>query len=144
MDKIKYYLKKIHNQLESSFTHKLRSYGLTCTQFDMLAYLSKEPDHAHTLTDISAHFGVKHTSAIHVLKILEKNGFIYKAASGDGRSKTIHITGRARQVLAELNESRPLLDAILFAGLSKSDLHSLERMLAQVYANLESETFQNF
>ncbi len=110
----------------------------------MLAYLSKEPDHAHTLTDISAHFGVKHTSAIHVLKILEKNGFIYKAPSGDGRSKTIHITGRARQVLAELNESRPLLDAILFAGLSKSDLHSLERMLAQVYANLESETFQNF
>ncbi len=135
MDKIKYYLKKIHNQLESSFTHKLRSYGLTCTQFDMLAYLSKEPDHAHTLTDISAHFGVKRTSAIHVLKILEKNEFIYK---------TIHITGRARQVLAELNESRPLLDAILFAGLSKSDLHSLERMLAQVYANLESETFQNF
>ena len=86
MDKIKYYLKKIHNQLESSFTHKLRSYGLTCTQFDMLAYLSKEPDHAHTLTDISAHFGVKHTSAIHVLKILEKNGFIYKAPSGDGQN----------------------------------------------------------
>ena len=41
MDKIKYYLKKIHNQLESSFTHKLRGYGLTCTQFDMLTYLSK-------------------------------------------------------------------------------------------------------
>ncbi|MDE7311190.1 MAG: MarR family winged helix-turn-helix transcriptional regulator [Eubacterium sp.] len=144
MNEIKCYFKKIHLLLEAGFTRALRSYGLTCTQFDILAYLAQEKDVPHTLTAISTHFGVKHTSVIHVLKILEKNGFIYKSASADARAKTILLTSHAHQVLAELRKNSPLLNEILFAGLSEDDLHRLERMLRQIYANLESDAFQNF
>ena len=144
MDEIKGYFKKIHNQLDSSLTRALRRFGLTCTQFEVLSYLAKNTEAPHTLTDISAHFGVKHTSVIHVLKILEKKGFIYKDTSADARSKTILLTSRAHQALTELKENCPLLDAIVFAGLSQADLQDLERMLKQIYTNLESEEFQNF
>lgn len=144
MNEVKCYFKKIHLQLEASFTRALRSYGLTCTQFDILAYLAQENNAPHTLTAISTHFGVKHTSVIHVLKILEKNGFIYKSASSDARAKTIVLTSRARQVLADLSKNGPLLDEIVFAGLSEDDLRHLERILRQIYSNLESDAFLNF
>lgn len=144
MDEIKCYFKKIHLQLDASFTRVLRGFGLTCTQFELLAYLAKEPDIPHTLTDIAAHFGVKHTSVIHVLKILEKNGFIYKSPSADARAKAILLTARAQQAITELSKNSPLLDQIVFAGLSEKDLHALERMLKQISQNLESDEFQNF
>ena len=100
MNELKCYFKKIHNQLDAGFNRALRKYGLTSTQFDILAYLSEDTKGQTTLTDISAHFCVRHTSVIHVLKILEGNGFITKSKSADGRSKTITLTSQGQQVIA--------------------------------------------
>lgn len=142
MSELNCYFKKIHNQLEASFNKALRNYGLTSTQFDFLAYLSQNGRCQNTLTDISAHFGVKHTSAIHVLKILEEKGLIEKTRSSDGRSKRITLTGRGCQIIAEIINKKPLVDEIIFAGLSADDLALLEKMLKQIYTNLESDVFR--
>lgn len=143
MTELKCYFKKIHNQLDASFNRALRKYGLTSTQFDILAFLSENTNGQTTLTDISAHFCVKHTSVIHVLKILEKNGFISKSKSTDGRSKTITLTSRGLEVVAEIQKKSPLVSRILFDGLSESELRQLEKMLDRIYTNLESDAFQN-
>ena len=144
MDRIKCYFKKIHNQLDAGFNKALQKYGLTCTQFDILAYLANSTDGQTTLTDISQHFGVRHTSAIHVLKLLEKKGFISKSTSTDGRSKTILLTNNAQQVLSEIGEQGALLNEIMFKGLSGPDLLLLEKMLGQILRNLESGEFKKF
>lgn len=60
------YFKKIHNQLEAGFNRKYKKYGLTSMQLDVLIYLSRHSGSKRTLTDIAAHFGVRHTSVIHV------------------------------------------------------------------------------
>ena len=41
MCELRYYFKKIHNQLEAGFNRKYKKYGLTSTQLDVLLYLSK-------------------------------------------------------------------------------------------------------
>ena len=136
MDKIKFYFKKIHNQLEANFNKAYKEYGLTSTQLDILLYLGQETERERTLTDIAAHFGVRHTSAIHVLKLLEKKGFICRHAAEGVRAKPIRLTDSGRQLILRITQNEPFLDQIMFAGLSPSDRQLLEKMLQQIYENL--------
>lgn len=142
MDGLKCYFKKIHNQLKSGFTRALCKHGLTCTQFDLLVYLDTHTEQQNTLTNLSAHFGVKHTSMIHVLKLLDEKGFITRTSSSDGRSKAILLTGRGRQILTDVRGKGTLLNEIMFDGLSEQDMQLLKNMLQQICTNLESDTFQ--
>ena len=143
MNELKCYFKKIHNQLDAGFNRVYKNYGLTSTQLDILMYLSQKTDSEATLTDIAAHFGVRHTSVIHVLKLLEKKGFICKSAAGGTRAKPILLTDSSRQLISEVRQKSPLLDEIMFAGLSDTDKQLLEKMLGQIYKNLESDAFKN-
>ncbi|MDE7318820.1 MAG: MarR family transcriptional regulator [Lachnospiraceae bacterium] len=141
------YFKKIHNQLEAGFNRKYKKYGLTSTQLDVLIYLSRHSGSKRTLTDIAAHFGVRHTSVLHVLKLLEKKGMICKSAASGTRSRPILLTDSGKQladqILSEIEQASPLLEEIMFSGLSRTDRLLLEKMLRQIYENLESDTFQN-
>lgn len=148
MNELKGYFKKIHNQLESGFNREFKKYGLTSTQLDVLIYLSQKTDRENTLSDIAAHFGVRHTSVIHVLKLLEQKGFIRKNPAQGTRAKPILLTDCGKrlgeQIILEMEQRSPLLDEIMFAGLSEADKQLLEKMLRQVYQNLLSDAFQNF
>ena len=110
-------------------------------------YLSQETDSEITLSNIAAHFGVKHTSVIHVLKLLEQKGFICKSAVKGTRAKPIILTDSGKQlgnqVISEIQQKSPLLDEIMFAGLSESDKQLLEKMLKQIYNNLQSDKFKD-
>lgn len=48
-----------------------------------------------------------------------------------------------RQIISKMERQDPLLDQIMFAGLSESDRQHLEKMLGQIYRNLESDAFRN-
>lgn len=147
MDEPKIYFKKIHNQLEAGFNKEYKKYGLTSTQLDVLMYLSQETGRETTLSDIAAHFDVRHTSVIHVLKLLEQKGFICKSAVSGTRTKPILLTDSGRQlgeqIASELKQKSPLLDEIMFAGLSEADRQYLGKMLEQIYQNLKSDAFRN-
>ncbi|MBD5489133.1 MAG: MarR family transcriptional regulator [Lachnospiraceae bacterium] len=147
MNEPKLYFKKIHNQLESGFNKEYKKYGLTSTQLDVLMYLSQETDRECTLSDIAAHFDVKHTSVIHVLKLLEQKGFICKSEIQGARAKPILLTDSGRQLgeqlASEIRQKSPLLDEIMFAGLSEDDRQLLDKMLEQIYRNLKSDAFRN-
>ena len=147
MDEPKLYFKKIHNQLEAGFNKEYKKYGLTSTQLDVLMFLSEKTDEDTTLSDIAAHFDVKHTSVIHVLKLLEQKGFICKSSVQGVRAKPILLTGSGRQLgeklASEIKQKGPLLDEIMFAGLSEADRKHLDQMLEQIYQNLKSDAFNN-
>ena len=147
MNEPKLYFKKIHNQLEAGFNKEYKKYGLTSTQLDVLMYLSQETDRECTLSDIAAHFDVKHTSVIHVLKLLEQKGFICKSEIQGARAKPILLTDSGKQLgkqlSSEIRQKGSLLDEIMFAGLSESDRQLLDKMLEQIYRNLKSDAFRN-
>ena len=133
--------------MEAGFNRKYKKYGLTSTQFDILIYLLEETDREITLSDIAAHFGVRHTIVIHVLKLLEQKGLICKTKVQSGRAKPILLTesGRqlGRQLISEMQQTAPLLNEIMFAGLSEDDQKALEKMLRQIYENLQADAFKN-
>jgi len=143
MSEPKCYFKKIHNQLEAGFNRIYKNYGLTSTQFDILLYLSRETDMENTLSDIATHFGVKHTSVIHVLKLLEKKGFIYRNTVQGARAKPILLTENGKRLIAEVSQKNPLLDEVMFAGISEAEQQLLGKMLSQIYENLQSDAFKN-
>lgn len=147
MDELNFYFKKIHNRLEAGFNKKYKKYGLTSTQLDVLIYLSQETNGENTLSDIAAHFGVKHTSVIHVLKLLEQKGFICKSTVQGTRAKPILLTDSGRQLgeqlISEIGQQGSLLDEIMYDGLSETDKKLLEKMLEQIYHNLKSDAFEN-
>lgn len=147
MNKLNNYFKKIHNQLEAGFNREFKKYGLTSTQLDVLLYLSLETDKENTLSDIAAHFGVRHTSVIHVLKLLEQKGFICKSTARESRARPILLTDSgkqlSKQLISEIEQKSPLLDEIMYAGLSQTDKQLLEKMLCQIYQNLKSDAFKN-
>ena len=143
MDDLKFYFKKIHNQLETNFNKAYKKYGLTGTQLNVLMYLFHESSTKNTLTDISSHFSVKHTSVIHVLKLLEKKGLICKSAAQGSRTKPILLTEKGKHLVSEISQCSPLVDEIMFAGLSETEQLLLEKMLRQIYQNLESDAFKN-
>lgn len=143
MDELRCIFKKIYNQLETGFNKAYKKYGLTSTQLDILLYLSEKSGTDSTLTDIAAHFSVKHTSVIHVLKVLEKKGFIRRSTIQGTRSKPILMTDSSRQLIAEVGKKTPLLDEIMFAGLSEDEQKLLGKMLLQIYENLQSDAFKD-
>ncbi|MCI8775008.1 MAG: MarR family transcriptional regulator [Lachnospiraceae bacterium] len=148
MHELRIYFKKIHNQLEAGFNKEFKKHGLTSTQLDVLLYLSRENGRENTLSDIAAHFDVKHTSVIHVLKLLEQKGFIRKSTAAGTRSKPILLTDSGKQLgeqlILEMEQKSPLLDEIMFAGLSEDDKQVLKKMLHQIYQNLKSDAFKTF
>ena len=88
-------LKKISNKLECNRNRALKELGLTATQLDLLYYLYTHQEQENTLSDITAFFGIQHTSAIHVLKILEEKGYIYKEPTKrNPRFKNICLTDK--------------------------------------------------
>lgn len=80
-------------------------------------------------------------------RILEKKELICKSAVSGTRSRPIRLTERGeqlgRQIFSEMEQTSPLLDQVMFAGLSDADRQLLERMLQQIYENLTSDAFKN-
>ena len=150
MHELRIYFKKIHNQLEAGFNKEFKKHGLTSTQLDVLLYLSRENGRENTLSDIAAHFDVKHTSVIHVLKLLEQKGFIRKSTAAGTRSKPILLTDSGKQLgeqlILEMEQKSPLLDEIMFAGLSDGSDHvgvfglSYEERISQIIDQYHDHT----
>lgn len=143
MNEIGRYFKKIHHQLETGFNHNFKKYGLTSTQLDVLEYLAQNTEERNTLSDIAAYFDVRHTSMIHVLKLLENKGFICRNnPSADSRAKPVSLTDSGRQILADLTKMCPSVHQVMFAGISEEEQLQLERLLRQIHENLSSDAFK--
>lgn len=142
MNEIGCYLKKIQLQLEAGFNNAYRKYGITRTQFDILIFLGRQEGNANTLTDIASHFGVRHTSMLHVLKRLEEKGYIKKSGGGS-RSKPITLTDSGWQLLSVVESKDAALHEIMFAGIPEGSRQLLGNMLRQIYENLDSDAFRN-
>lgn len=144
MNEIGCYLKKIHNQLEKNFNRNFKNYGLTSTQLDVLEYLAQDTEGRNTLSDISAHFEVKHTSMIHVLKLLENKGFISRNSTcADSRAKPVTLTDSGRQTVFDTSQKHPAFHQAMFRGISEEEQLLLASLLERIYENLRSDEFKD-
>ena len=131
-------LKKISNRLECNRNRALKELGLTATQVDLLYYLYSHQEQENTLSDITAFFGIQHTSAIHVLKILEEKGYIFKKPTKrNPRFKDICLTDKGYPLMEKFDANIAAIHQQLFAGITESEITELDRLLKIIYNNLE-------
>ncbi len=131
-------LKKISNRLECNRNRALKELGLTATQVDLLYYLYSHQEQENTLSDITAFFGIQHTSAIHVLKILEEKGYILKKPTKrNPRFKNICLTDKGYPLMEKFDANIAAIHQQLFAGITESEITELDRLLKIIYKNLE-------
>ena len=112
-----------------------------------MEYLAQHADADHTLSDIAAYFDVRHTSMIHVLKLLEGKGFICRSStSADSRAKPVSLTDRTpdrgRQIVLDVSKSCPAFHQQMFSGISDEEQKLLARLLDQIYKNLNANAFK--
>ena len=129
------YLKKIQVALERGRNRLLKQYDLTAPQMDTLVYLLVHEDSENTLSAIAAYFGVKHTSTIHVLKLLEKKGFIFREETG--RSKRIFLTEKGYRVLEEDKKALEYVYGVMLDGMTRTERLQLDLYLERIYENLK-------
>lgn len=131
-------LKKISNKLECNRNRALKELGLTATQLDLLYYLYTHQEQENTLSDITAFFGIQHTSAIHVLKILEEKGYIYKEPTKrNPRFKNICLTDKGLPLMEEFDANIAIVHQQLLSGITETERRDLDRLLNIIYGNLE-------
>ena len=131
-------LKKISNRLECNRNRALKELGLTATQVDLLYYLYSHQEQENTLSDITAFFGIQHTSAIHVLKILEEKGYILKKPTKrNPRFKNICLTDKGYPLMEKFDANIAAIHQQLFAGITESEITELDTLLKIIYNNLE-------
>ena len=137
-DDVGYFIKRISNHLEAGWNAALKCMDVTGTQLWTMEYLYHCAPDASSVSHIAAYFGVKHTSALHVLRLLEKKGHIVREQPEKGqRCGTIRLTDSGVR-LVQGNESRwETVNQIMFAGISAREQQELLRLLRKVSDNLD-------
>jgi MarR family transcriptional regulator for hemolysin len=138
MNEIGLYFKKINNRMVAERNLALKALGITSTQLDFLEYLYHCPEQYSTLSDLSAYFDVKHTSALHVIRILEQNNLIIREPVTSGsRCRRLCLTNAALSLVQEYEASIVSKEEQLTCGLTEADKHTLRQLLSRIYQNLE-------
>lgn len=138
MNRIGIYLKKINIRLANRKNRELKEQGLTGSQMDVLLYLAEHGEQERTVSGIAQWFEVKHTSVIHVLKILEAKQLIEREPTREkNRARSIWLTEKAVRLHERNTEKLRVVDQCMLAGFSEEETHRLESYLQRIYTNLE-------
>lgn len=132
------HIKRICNQLERGKTRDLKDYDLTGTQFEVLEYLHCEDGKKCMLANIAAFFDVKHTSVLHVVKILEKKELVVREEKAPGRrAGRIFLTEKGQRLMEEMDIKKSRAEKIMLLGMTETDRQTLRELLQKVYRNLK-------
>jgi len=118
---------------------RMASHGLTEARWLVLLRLSRAPGPL-TQKALAAAVGVQGPTLVRTLDWLEAEGLIERrAAAGDRRANSIHLTDRARPSLANIQAVVDGLRAELFAGIDDADLQTCLRVFRHIAGTLSPE-----
>ncbi|MER7245536.1 MarR family transcriptional regulator [Kribbella sp. NPDC000426] len=106
---------------------------LSYVQFQLLATLGDSPTGSRRMTDLADGVVYSRSGLTYQAQTLEKRGLVTRTPSSDDeRSTTVTITEEGRAVLAGVFPGHiAVLDDLLFAPLSRSDIETLADILGR-------------
>ncbi|MDQ3050514.1 MAG: MarR family transcriptional regulator [Bacteroidota bacterium] len=115
--------------LEISHTKKLKPYGLTPQQFNLLRILRGQHPNPATVNMLIERMIDKSSNASRLVDRLEQKGFVNRCTSvSDKRSVNVRITDKGLDTLKKLDEQYALLEEPI-KSLSKDEARELNRLL---------------
>jgi DNA-binding MarR family transcriptional regulator len=121
--------------LRKLIDRRLQPLGLTRAQWSILAILSKQEGLSQS--DISARLEIEKSTAGRLIDQVEKSGWIERRrVPGDRRAWGIHLTERARQLLAQVETQILRSRTEMLHGLSAEQQEQLSEILQTVKSSL--------
>jgi DNA-binding MarR family transcriptional regulator len=120
--------------LKHAVEQQLREVGdLSYVQFQLLATLGDAPAGSRRMTDLADGVVYSRSGLTYQAQTLEQRGLVTRTPSSDDeRSITVSLTDDGRAMLAKVFPGHiAVLDNLLFAPLSRSDIESLADILAR-------------
>lgn len=110
---------------------------LTVMQKHVLKFILLETMHRDLYQkDIEEEFQIRKSTATGILKLMEKNGYIYReSVKQDARLKRIVPTEKAKQIRSVLLKSIEEGEAKMLRGIPEEDVELCKRVLWQMYEN---------
>ena len=134
-------LKKAYLALRHALDHTVRRFNLTSAQFDVLQLLMHSDGLPHR--QLQQQLAIASPTLTNIIDVLEREGHVERRADGaDARTKTIHMTPRARTLCASdsfCSAGEALVEQ-MFKGFTPDERAQFMRALKRVEVNLEALT----
>lgn len=114
---------------------------LTSMQKHVLKHILLETIHKDVYQkDIEEEFQIRKPTVSGILKLMEKNGFIYReSVPSDARLKRIIPTKKAEALRPDILAHIQKREAILTEGISEEDIAICKRVMCRMFQNLTEE-----
>lgn len=152
MQDIEHRLKKIHmGRLIHILSHQMKRSqtvddiiddGLTVMQKHVLKFILLETLHRDLYQkDIEEEFQVRKSTVTGILKLMEKNGFIFReCAPQDGRLKRIIPTRKAEALRSDILKNIQKTEKKLVEGISEENVEICKAVMCQMFSNLAQDS----
>ncbi len=128
-------IKQLYDAKEKRANQQLKTFGLTFSQFRILAYL-REANGQAALKEIEAHFRLTQQTVAGVIKRLEEKEFVVtREAETDKRAKNVFLTEKGEQSCTDAIACYQKSQDLLTQGLAESEIQELRRLLLLVLEN---------
>ena len=127
----------LSHQLKGRGTMPEVEMGLTPMQKHVLTFILFETMERDLYQrDIEEEFRIRRSTASGILKLMEKNGYIYReSAKQDARLKQIIPTEKAEKIRPAILKSIEEGEAKMLRGIPKEDVELCKQVLWQMYEN---------
>ena len=139
-------LKRAHQAVRLSLEARLRSKGVTVTQFEVLRILLlTEEGHPSTAEGvdqraIQTELAVTSATLTRLLAGMERRDLVSRTPSPkDSRGKRVRASAKARKLFADLMKEGEASSAKIFQGFSKREMTLFTDLMQRVAANLHSD-----
>jgi MarR family transcriptional regulator for hemolysin len=115
---------------------RLAALGLTESRWLALLYLSRMP-HPVTQRELADAMGVQGPTLVHILDWLESEALVERrTASGDRRSKAVHLASKAAPVLKRIEHTTAAVRSEILSGISEPDMRICLHVFEQLAGKL--------
>lgn len=118
------------NQLSREFDKFAKPYDLTGTQMSIIDFLSHDWKEEYFQQDIEKEFNIQRSTTTVLLQRMEKKRLIYRQVSQkDARQKSVHLTQKAQDLVAECRSYFQLQEKELEERFSEDEIAIFEKIL---------------
>ena len=123
-------VKKASNQLGREFDQFAKPFDLTGMQMSIIDFISYGLKEAYFQQDIEKEFNIQRSTTTVLLQRMEKKELIYRQVSQkDARQKSVHLTQKAQDLVAECRSYFQLQEKELEERFSEDEIAIFEKIL---------------
>jgi MarR family transcriptional regulator for hemolysin len=137
-ESIGYWLCMSSHAFERMMNEELTAQGITFRQCQVLAWLAIEGEQSQI--ELASHMNIEPPTLVRVLDRMERDGLV---------SRTVDAVDRRRKLIKPLPKAKPIWKKIVkvaegvraraVEGMTKQEVKTLKRLLAQMMENLQTE-----